>query len=308
MFLYASLGGSHDSPRRAALGPGGNTRRGRTTTTVIAASSSEADALYAMREDLPSALAAAAFWAQRLAKNSRISSSLEAGQGVLLAGGPRAGGGAACQIRAGYRGRAPRCCRAAESAGWPLLDGGEHGWNGRGLRPACRTPLPGAHQGVAREGVGHRCRLSRWERGSGAGPLVRRVPGLSAAVMRRRSNISAFAEVLAYQYSVACLPGRDLFGHGPGVTTHGASSRQRSRRLFSLTGSGRARVQEASRSASAPPALTPVPHEQVTDRSGNGFWRCPDCGPEERSGVRPLLRSRGPDRRVWACLLPGYGS
>ena len=32
MFLYASLGGSHDSPRRAALGPGGNTRRGRTTT------------------------------------------------------------------------------------------------------------------------------------------------------------------------------------------------------------------------------------------------------------------------------------
>jgi len=36
---------------------------------VIAASSSEADALYAMREDLPNALAAAAFWAQQLAKN-----------------------------------------------------------------------------------------------------------------------------------------------------------------------------------------------------------------------------------------------
>jgi hypothetical protein len=34
-----------------------------------AASSSEADALYAMREDLPDALAAAAFWAQRLAKD-----------------------------------------------------------------------------------------------------------------------------------------------------------------------------------------------------------------------------------------------
>jgi tetratricopeptide (TPR) repeat protein len=35
--------------------------------TVVAGSSSEADALYAMREDLPNALAAAAFWAQRLA-------------------------------------------------------------------------------------------------------------------------------------------------------------------------------------------------------------------------------------------------
>jgi hypothetical protein len=37
--------------------------------TVEAASSSNADALYAMREDLPGALAAAAFWAQRLAKD-----------------------------------------------------------------------------------------------------------------------------------------------------------------------------------------------------------------------------------------------
>src|SRR5688572_16112396 len=34
---------------------------------VVASTSSEADALYALREDLPSALAAAAFWAQRLA-------------------------------------------------------------------------------------------------------------------------------------------------------------------------------------------------------------------------------------------------
>ena len=37
--------------------------------TVVAASSQEADALYAMREDLPSALAAAAFWTQRLAND-----------------------------------------------------------------------------------------------------------------------------------------------------------------------------------------------------------------------------------------------
>lgn len=36
---------------------------------VVASTSSEADALYAMREGLPNALAAAAFWAQQLTKN-----------------------------------------------------------------------------------------------------------------------------------------------------------------------------------------------------------------------------------------------
>lgn len=36
---------------------------------IVASTSSEADALYAQREDLPKALAAAAFWAQRLAKD-----------------------------------------------------------------------------------------------------------------------------------------------------------------------------------------------------------------------------------------------
>lgn len=40
-----------------------------TQRAVAAASSAEADALYAMREDLPNALAAAAFWAQQLANN-----------------------------------------------------------------------------------------------------------------------------------------------------------------------------------------------------------------------------------------------
>jgi tetratricopeptide (TPR) repeat protein len=48
--------------------PATNTRQGP-QRTVVASTSSEADALYAMRENLPDALAAAAFWAQRLAKN-----------------------------------------------------------------------------------------------------------------------------------------------------------------------------------------------------------------------------------------------
>ena len=38
--------------------------------TAVASTSSEADALYALREDVPKALAAAAFWAQRLANDN----------------------------------------------------------------------------------------------------------------------------------------------------------------------------------------------------------------------------------------------
>jgi tetratricopeptide (TPR) repeat protein len=37
--------------------------------TVVASTSAEADALYALREDVPNAVAAAAFWAQRLAND-----------------------------------------------------------------------------------------------------------------------------------------------------------------------------------------------------------------------------------------------
>ena len=184
---------------------------------VVASTSSEADALYAMREDLPNALAAAAFWAQQLAKNeSDFEAAWKLARACYWLGGhvPEAERRARFEqgIEAGRRAAAAQPNRpdghfwmAANMGGMAEGFGLRAGLRYRGpIKASLEKAL--AIDAAYLDGSADRA-LGRW---------YARVPRLfGGSDAKAVEHLQRSLKYLAHEHSVACLSGRGLFGHEP---------------------------------------------------------------------------------------------